>query len=652
MSDQRISIVNFGGGLSDDDKFGPPNSWGWGDRVDFRRSLGMLSMQRLLQKESSTIVNQEIVDAVRDNTGTVWMLGCGSLTTGSIFKRAPGANGAAGTYTSFATYTQASVPRDMDYQPFFDTIFVFGGYNIGTIKPLSGSPAYTSNTYGPYTVTTNSAGGGFYPLPTAISEVDVLSFVASNDPLTTFSFFKFDTGTGDWTITIHDALNNVIATQTIPAASIAPGHNFINFTPAAAGTRFKIGQTYHIHLTVSTGTSTVVTLPSNLLADATYVIYGGRLIQTDEIGHRLMKYGPKILFCNEHYLGEWEILSIDPGVVNYSTAGYNPNLLEFPPEVKTIGIAPYSEYVAIAGRVDDYTDSATKQNSKGIIFFYDGVSSNYTFSLDIPAGSPESLFSDGVALYWIASGKKQRWAGGDIETIFEFPVVATEGPPLRTNLTASRQAIAKHENLITSGFPYNRTSTTISPYMGLYSHGQSKASMPVAAGYDNVISTGNQLTTLTGGVSSGITLLKKFGNNLLVAWRDYVSSVLTYGVDYINELSPSVASASWAGLWFDGAHPDQEKSAKAIKITFDPLPAGCTVTPTIEFDRSGSPLTEPVAVAGDREVVMTLPSTRFYEARFGMTMTSSSGRYPHIRSITFKYDDNRNDENNTEVMRV
>ncbi|UOF78695.1 hypothetical protein [Caudoviricetes sp.] len=646
---QVLSIGNFSGGLSDDEKLGQDFSFSFAQAMDFRRSPSLMRLHRALTKESSTTITTEITDAVRvdQNNGDVYVAG---LT--KIYKRAVGANGAAGTYSTSTSSTSLVDVRDLDYRPDVDALLLYDRYKIHEFYPLSNSPAYTFDKYKEYASLTQVSSGGSYPLPTSISESALFTFTCTKEPLYSVVLKVNTKGTSaDWIVTVHDGANNVIGTSTVLFANLPAAFvevEFVFTTPL----RLKIGTSYHIHATATntTGIPAIVSTSANTLPLAYVILKATRLVNTGEFGHATMQYGQKSLFCNERYLGEWELLDTSSN----ATSGYDPHRLIFPAEVVAMKIARWNEYVAIGCAVKRSTDSTNDAPTEGIIFFWDGASVFYSFDLPCPEGAPYGLHSINNVLHWESNGRKYRWAGGDIEMEYEFPGVdeftATSGAPnTEVYLRAARHSFATRGSLMLMGYPYETANNQVK--IGVYSYGRGKGTMPLAFGFDHVISTGNtsvqfDTSTTPDTPVTGITCLKNFGTNLLVAWKDYVSGAITYGVDYLNDTSAAAASGSWESLWFDNQRPDKEKEAYSLVITFKALPSGCTITPKIRYDRETSFTTGTAATAGAIEARMTMHK-RFSECMFGFNVTSSSGNFPEIISVSFKFDDLLEEEHDT-----
>ena len=654
MADQRLRINNFQGGISDDEKFGQPYSFSEGQSIDFRQSPGLLTTTQKTTKESGSTITTEVCDMVRvdQNSGDVYMAG-----KTKIYKRAAGTNGAAGTYSTDSSDSNLKNVQDLDYRPDIDALWLIDKTVIHEKSPLSGGGSYTYNKYKQYVQTSQTASGGAYTLPAALTEADKYSFSSEVDNLYSIKLRVANKGAGNWTLTLHDGNNNSLGSVVVLAASVPAAGNDIEFV-FSAPIRLKLNNTYHIHAQSSDGAGTVLSTSANTLPLAQVSLLITRLIDTGAYGHATIQVAAKSYICNERYLAEWEPLD----TTTDGTSGYNPFKLVFPAECIAISTAMYNEYVAVGAALKRGTDTADQTPTEGIIFFWDGVSVFYSFSLPVPQGAPNSLFCQDNTLYFEAKGRWYKWAGGDIEAIYEFPGVdsftATAGAPaVDFYLRAARKAVTSRGSTVLMGFPYASANSAVS--VGVFGYGRNKIAAngsQKTISYDHILSTGNvtpQFDTSTSPDTpvTGITCLKNFGGNLLIAWKDVASNVTSYGVDLVNDASAGAASGGWASLWFDNGDADKEKSAKSVKVTFRALPADCTITPKYRFDRASSWVTDAsgVASAGATEARLTVPSeaSRFKEAMFGFDFTSSSGNKPQIISVNFKYDDLEEEEHDT-----
>ena len=637
MAKQKIAINQWSGGLSDDEKFAlVPNAFSFGQAIDFRHSPSVLKLHRKTTKESGSTVVSEVHDAVRVPDASIIYLAGGT----EIYTRSDGSNGAAGTYALSTTDSSVIGVRDLDYNKDLDTVFAIDEKVIHTLYKASTSPTWAYNTYAQYTVVTNDVSGSNTALASSISEAAAatLSLVITKEPLYSVGFEVNAVGTGNWTVTMHDGANNVIATVTIANASMATS-GFQDFT-FSSPVRVKLGATYHFHITTSDATGSVVSTSSNNLATASYRYAAYRLINTGDYGHAALQLSNKTLICNEHYLAEAEW-----------TVTFNPHRLVFPTDCVATGITIYNEYAVIACARKTSSDSLTGNTNGGYLFFWDGVSTTYNFALEVPVGVPWSVVANNNMLQWIAGGRLQRWAGGDIETVYELHGMdefsaQSGGPNLDNYLRGARHGgTVNNEGLSLFGFPH--TSANLNAKIGVYSYGSIKAGMPYVPGFDYIMSTGTvtpgfDTSTTPDTPVSGITMVKSFGTNLLIAWKDVSANVTSYGVDYVNSSSGAATTASYESLWIDHNNPEKEKTADIVTITTYTLPSGVIITPKIRYDRSASwdsGSGDELGIAGETEARMTVHQ-RYKEVMFGFDIASSSGNVPDIISANLEYDDN------------
>lgn len=600
-------------------------------------------------------------DAARTPDGSIYI-----VTANELVVRSPGFNGAVGDYS---VVDVLGAGEDIIYDDSLDTLFIFSNDQLAitTYGPIANSPVLNHNKFFVYPFINNFANaGGTYSLPTAISEAanDTFPFTATGDSFDRIDLKVSTKGTGDWTFTVHDAANTVIWSQTGPNASIPTSGQLI--LEPNNPVRLKLGSDYHFHITVSAGTSAVFTDTTNELPGVAIDIYTPRLVASN-YGHIPMFFGADLYFCNGRYLGQWEILNM----ADNATDGYNPYQLEFPPGCDSCGLALYSEYIAVATAVSESSDTLSLGGTRGIIFFYDGVSSSYTFALDVPEGVPESLYAYRNALYWIADGTLYTWAGDQIQPVYRFPGMddfdggLPNAPNVDVYLHAPRHGITNERGLLHVGFPGLTANVNIE--YGIWSYGTARSGMPNAVSKDYVLSTGVETvnfqtqTPPTPDIPiTSITLVKQFGDTLLVAWKDILDDgSIVFGMDYRNALSLFATAANWRSLQFDNADSDIEKTPKALKITFTPLPANSTLTPIVNYDRSDTDIfgvdgdgNTIQAVEGDIDVVFPLDANDgFYEAEFGFDYTGDGLNDILVTSINFKYDDNRNNALATENRR-
>jgi len=655
MAIKKIIFKDFFSGLSDNIS-GPPDSFSVGRQIDSRSIPGSLLPSRKLIKESGSTVVSEVHDMVRVSNTEIYMAG-GS----EIYLRTSGSDGAAGTYALHTSDASVIAVRDLDYNADLDKIFAYDAVSIHELYNVSGSEAWDYNKYTNYVVLDQNDGttANAYQLPTSITEnaANRITFTCTAEPLYSVTFHVRTKGaSGNWVATIHDGAHRTVATVTILFASVPAAGNNIEFV-FSSPVRLKIGAEYHIHLHATAGTHEIDVVTASDLSTADASTKAQRLVDAGEFGHFTMPYGPKTLFCNEHYVGEWEIIDTSAN----ATTGYNPHRLNLPPENVTLGLAIYNQYVVIAAGLKRGSDSAFSKMTDGRLYFWDGVSPNYEFELEVPQGTPLGLFAQNNVLYWIAEGQLYRWAGGDIETVFEFPgqqYFSQSGPKIELYRRASRRSIASVDGLLKIGWPHTAANLLIEP--GVFSWGRKKRFAKDIINYDHLISTlATNIAYNSGTPITGITCIKRFGTNLLVAWKDMVNGSVAYGVDYVNDkngpalATPSVVFATytqWLSPLIDDERPGYKKTALRISITGNGEIGN--IRPMIFTDDNVVPILgeqDMEDVTGRRAETDAPLHKTFKYCRIGfMVFSTYTGAniatFPRVDSATFEYDDNAQED--------
>lgn len=667
MAIQRKVFQNFDFGLSDDER-GPEGSFSVGRQIDSRSVPGRLIPNRKLTKESGSVVVSEVHDMVRVSTGEIYGAG-GS----EIYLRTPGANGAAGTWSLHSSDAALVGVRDFDYNPDLDKLFAFDETEIHELYNVSGTEAWDYSKYSNYLVLNQNDGttANAYTLLTSVTEgaANIITFTCTAEPLYSVTFNVDAKGaSGDWVVTIHDGANRTVGTATVAFANVPAAGSDIEFifsTPI----RLKVGAEYHIHLHATAGTHAVHTATASDLSTADVSTKANRLVNTGEFGHFTLQYGPKTIFCNEHYIGEWEVIDTSDN----ATAGFDPHRIVLPPECIGVGGAVYNQYVAVACGIRRGSDSTNTKMTNGVIFFWDGVSPNYEFAIEVPNGAPFGLFAQDNVLYWTCEGQLYRWAGGDVEMIFEFPgqrffFEETGGPTTELYLRGARRCITNWGSLLKVGYPHTVANSLFE--IGIFSWGRVKRGMPQTTNFDNIISTGNRTTAFNTATSpdtpiTGITCIKRFGSNLLVAWKDYSSGVV-YGVDLYNVIQPSAAPADageeenclWLSPDIDGGRPGYKKTALRVIVEGSIGNDVDKITPYIRYDGGQADETgeEFMGVDNSHTLVSMELHHRFRTCRVGFIMRSNDSSitaladFPQVGSVTFEYDDNTEEDDASEDL--
>ncbi len=166
-------------------------------------------------------------------------------------------------------------------------------------------------------------------------------FQSDIEPLQKIQIFIVNKGTGDWTLTLHDGLNNVLGTSTIANANLI-NNAWNDFTfPDATNQQVRIyvkpnARTYHFHLTSTVANGTIASTDNNDLSTCNLQIWADRMIQTTNGMHPMARFLQYECFGNGNYLSIWEPLSDPP-----TNDEWQRHKLVFPQEYEVCGLAAF-----------------------------------------------------------------------------------------------------------------------------------------------------------------------------------------------------------------------------------------------------------------------------------------------------------------------
>jgi len=445
----------------------------------------------------------------------------------------------------------------------------------------SGSPVFTTSV--PFSSPTTrldidqslSTSGSTYALPTVIAETAAnrQTFVPAKDPQKSIQVLIAAKGTGNWTITVHDAVNRVLATLTVTNANVSTGDYEFTFTTPWRPIR---GASYHFHLTSTVADGTVTTTSLNDLETADFTSYYQFLV-TDAQFHPIEQMINLIAIGNEHY------------VATYDATEYNPHRIVLPSGWKVRCMTKWREYLVIGcwkgDSVDDY--------GEGMLFFWDGYSTTYNFYVSVPEGSVNALFAArGILYVWAGyQGDMVGYVGGEsAEKIRQLPKVA-----IGKSVETLPKAVNMWQGLLRWGVAGESDSTEVE--RGIYTYGQKDKEQPNSFSYDYPISTGSRTAT-----NIQIGFIFPVNRKLLVGWRDNVS----YGVDVIDPAGTPYATGTIERDIKDYGGVYKEKDALTVRADFKPLVSGDSIKLKYKLDRA-SAWTEGEAVTTVAETVARLP---------------------------------------------
>lgn len=619
----RRTINQWNGGISNNSRSGPQNSWRFAKHLNIYTDDDSVSLNPIPAKVSSTTV-----------VGLgYWMVDCYPWSTdkygydsgGNIYKIT-----SSDVFTldrSGATIANGAAGQGM--QSIDNGLYYATDTTIGRKYPLSGTPAYDDDFLSDGVNNLDlsvTASGNTYTPPVAIAETaaNLLEFTPTKDPLAIISVYVTSKGTGNWTITVHDDLNNNMGSGTISNASLT--NSAMNDFTMSSPIRINIGQTYHFHVTSTVADGTLRTGTASDLSTAQYSTYFGILIG-DPAFHAMGRHtngtGGTLVIANANYFAEYV-----PGV------SYDPNKIEIIPGYEIRYFVYENEFIVgmawKGNSPDDFED--------GMAFYWDGIQPYYNFKKPITGGLPNTGTNYKNRIFSVLGSNGTMTLGTEpFRTIQPMPLLG-----YGKKVEAAPGAITTWQNRVHLGMGINSDDEDI--YQGVYEFGNnsdravsytSVSSEVLNFGY--TISTGdNQGTTMA------IGCVQAFGEAFYIWWK---SEAGTYGVDKVTKTNNPAATGSYESLIdnysSDGSGnlypaPQKLKEAQRIVMYYDTLPTGCTVTPKYRLDGATAWVTssEP-GTAGSTFCILDI-NERYYEIEYGYDLAATTS-YPRIIGFYYEF---------------
>jgi hypothetical protein len=365
-----------------------------------------------------------------------------------------------------------------------------------------------------------------------------------------------------------------------------------------------------------------------------------RLVQTTNGWH------PTALFGVRTGTGNGQALCIGNGqylsTYNFGNDGSPSNnqwirhQLVFKTGYEVCGLSTNNQYLVIA--VERRSKSASRNFQDGALYFWDGTTPQPSFIIDIPMGAPYGLYTFNNVTYFTVAGSLFAWSGG--QTVIKVRQLAyqnTDYLNASDSTLVNPNMFTSRYNLLLMGYPSSSTNPNIQ--YGNWSWGSVELTFPNSYGYSYALSNGNQFNT-TGSTNLQIGCNVNFVDSLYTSWQyTDASSVVHYGIDILDNTSSAAQSGTWQSLIFDGGSRFKQKYANRVKISFTPLPTGCTVTPYYILDRGAKISSTSPAGTGDTDALVEI-NMRCHEVQYGFDFTCPAGLMtpPIFTGVTLEID--------------
>ena len=426
QNDKVLSVQEFYGGQSSNPVIGPRASFSYGRALEFRRNPAELTVLPGPRKISGGVVTDLIMNIVQVDDGTRYAFG----NTGKFYKI-----DTSNVVTSIGNSFQSG-SDGLLYRSDSDAIYMATAKTVERYASVSNSPTF-DQTYGPSKSIDPSAsasgGTAAYTLPTTISELaaDKCPFTPDIEPFYSIKVKVVDRGTGNWTLTLHDGLDTILATKTISNAALTTGM-FVEFVFDAQvrGYVKPNARTYHWHLTSSDGTGTAQVTTAGDLSTADYELWADRLVDTVNGLHPMAQFLQYTLIGNGNYVAVWEPLSPDDPPNNE----FERHRLTLPSGYEVCGITPTDEFAIIA--CEKRATDDTKDFQAGLLLLWDGTAQTWNRIINVSGGSPDSIFTKDNYPYFIVNGALCAWLGG--VNIVTIRTLANTNSAYRDSVDATR----------------------------------------------------------------------------------------------------------------------------------------------------------------------------------------------------------------------
>lgn len=685
----KIHMNSFLGGEAIDFKNGIQNSFYSAQALDFRQKASQMSVLPGMRAATTNNLSDLITAMVQDPNGVRYASGsAGNLyrisTSGAIstFGKLT-SNGAAGI-----VYNQQSdqlyIPGQQDVSLYGqitrgDPTLRLGNFGVSASTAVGTIDLYDTTT-GAYDIPRNNAqsaaatvGGGItlnnyqsavtntltntYVLPTSINEAttNFCPFIPDIEPFYSVAVYVTTVGTGNWTLTMHDSLNNNLGAVTITNGNMVVGwNNFIFSSPGirAIPNGFATAQAggYHFHLvsSVSSDTAAVATVNASDLTGCNFLLFAYRLVQTNNGWHPTTIFGQFLCIGNGPYVSTYTFNNDNnPNNATSGThgAGWDRHALSLDYGYEVCGMSVNNQYLVVAA--EKRSNSTSRSYQDGYLYFWDGSNTNFNFKIEIPMGSPYSLQTINNITYFICAGSLFAWGGG--QQVIKVRYIAYQNTDYLGTVDhtiVNPNMMDVRYNLLMIGFPSVTTNTTI-PY-GIYSWGAVELTYPNSFGYSYASSlspTVGQNYSTANNMQFG--MIKNFVDTMYLSWQyTDASSVVHYGLDIVDNTSAPASTFSFESLIWDGGVRYKLKRGTRLRINFLPLPAGCTIQGFYILDRGSTINSDPVtgapytATSGNTALTIEMNNARFHEIQFGFTGTNTSAvtTPPTITGVTLEVD--------------
>lgn len=658
-----INMNYFMGGVSISRKLGVPNSFYASQNLDFRSDPSQMSVLPA-PAALSTNLSDLMLAMEQDLNGVRWAVG----SKGNVYKLDTSDN------ISVEAILTENGSAGLLYNQVTDQLYIPGQTKVSSFGQITtgnpGQPIYRADTYAQSSSINNGStqilnpldgnfDGAFrntatlaFPIPVALDETSLCVFSPDIEPGYSISVYIVAKGTGNWTLTLHDSQNTSLASVTIVNANLT--NNAFNEFVFGKQVRMLVGggiasgaANYHFHLTSTVGDGTVQVVPASAstaayasgdLMSVNMLWSAYRLVQTNNGWHPTALFGVRtgtgngqaLCIGNGNYLSTYNF-SNDASPSNNSWIRHQL-VFEYGDEV--CGLSVNNQYLVIATERRSKVASRTFQ--KGTLYFWDGTTPQPSFKIPIPMGAPYGLHTENNVTYFACAGSLYAWSGG--QTVIKVRKLAYQN----TDYLGTSDTTIVNPNMFTSRYgllmmAYPSSTTNVNITYGVWSWGTVELTFPNSYGLSYTASHGYlNNTSPVSALQIGCNM--NFVDTMYTSWAYTDAGGIHYGLDRLNNSSPAATSFNWQSLIYDGGSRYKTQEPHRLKISFNALPTGSTITPYYINDR-GATVTGTSVTTGATNAMQEI-NARAHETQYGFTGTNVAGLMtpPIITGVTLEVD--------------
>lgn len=603
MANSKITPVileNFNlGGLADSDWSGLKNSMSELVGLDLHSTPGLVKVRQTLTKTTAgTPVDEFCLAAIETSDGDAYWF---SSESGKIWRES------SDTYTLAHTTTpETGEAKCLGAEEYNGYLYWFTENRVHRIK-ISDLADWGTNAVEDWAELNleQAALGGTgqtYTLLTSINEgaTHRQTFTSVISPIESIAVNITAVGTGDWTLYIHDASNNLLGSKTITNGNLTTGFNIFEFASDLIPT---VGAIYHIHVVSTVADGTVDSGVTVDLEEGSIKIY-----TTSDTEYHPTRVLNGILFIGDrHFVHQIE------GQI------FTAQALDIVPPLRIKALGEVGNDLLI-GTIVNSSISKTK------IYRWDTYSVSFFSSDPIDEVGINSFLEADNHVFVNAGlqGNIYVYNGEQLELFYKVP---GDYSPTKYG-TIHPNSNANLAGQVLFGFSNGSGNPT---EQGVYTLGRNSRNYPNVIDLSYPISERSAGAFVLSGIEIGAILVK--GSDLYVAWKRGSTKGLDK-LDYSTKLSGAYMT-SRVMRW----SRDIITSINEIIVAYQNMPASCDIDIFTSANYTAFSGTADITVPDtDRKLILKQERLELNTLQVKLLFTTNSNDAPTLESLLVNID--------------